>query len=258
MNEHINDETSVYAATHRKPEWSPWATAGFGLIVLAVFLLVQFAVVLVYVEIMILNAPGADSVLVAEEMQYDGTLLSIATIIGAIVAFAFIAFFIKLRRTYSILDYLSFRKVKRSTLVLCVCLVLVIGGLMDTITYLLGRPVVHEFMSTAYTTVVFKPLLWFAICFAAPFFEEVFFRGFLFTGFQSSRLGNVGAILLTTLPWTLIHVQYGPYELSQIFLLGVVLGVVRVRTQSIVPVILMHMVVNLAGTIQTAIVISGG
>jgi membrane protease YdiL (CAAX protease family) len=258
MTGHIANESLVDEIKPQKTVWGPWATAGFGFIVLAVFFLVQFAVGLVYVAMKILTTPGIDIQKFTEEAKCDGTLLSIASLFSSIVSLVFIALFAKIRKTRSTLDYLGIRAVRLKTLTGCACIAIGIVAVSDAVTYFLGRPIVHEFMSTMYSTVMFKPLLWLAICFAAPVFEEVFFRGFLFTGFQKSRLGNAGAILLTTLPWTMMHVQYGVYELSQIFVLGVVLGYTRVRSESTVPAIIMHITINLVATTETAIVTAGG
>ncbi|HDN26885.1 MAG TPA: CPBP family intramembrane metalloprotease [Thioploca sp.] len=95
--------------------------------------------------------------------------------------------------------------------------------------------------------------MWFAIVVAAPLFEEIFFRGFLFAGFQSSRLGNTGAILLTSLAWTVIHLQYEIYELSIVFVLGIILGIARLMSQSLYVPIAIHAFANLLATIELVI-----
>ena len=74
-------------------------------------------------------------------------------------------------------------------------------------------------------------IFWIAIVFAAPVFEEIFFRGFLFEGFRKSRIGDLGTVIITALTWAIIHTQYGYYEMSFIFLLGILLGVVRIKNR---------------------------
>ena len=120
----------------------------------------------------------------------------------------------------------------------------------DFLTRLLGRPLVPEFMVNVYETASFAPLLWVAFIAAAPLFEEVFFRGFLFEGFRHSRIGSIGAVLVTSLGWTVLHLQYGAYELGIIFVLGILFGVARVKTRSIHPPVLMHALFNLFAMIQ--------
>jgi len=88
-------------------------------------------------------------------------------------------------------------------------------------------------MVHVYETASVAPLLWVALIAAAPLFEEVFFRGFLFEGFQHSKLGPIGTVWLTSLGWTVLHLQYGTYELGTIFVLGILFGVARLKTRSI-------------------------
>ena len=87
----------------------------------------------------------------------------------------------------------------------------------------------------------------------APIFEEVFFRGFLFVGLRQSRVGVVGTIGLTALIWTLMHVQYSVYEMSTIFVLGIVLGIGRFKTDSLWSALLMHVFVNLIATLEVSL-----
>jgi membrane protease YdiL (CAAX protease family) len=79
----------------------------------------------------------------------------------------------------------------------------------------------------------------------APLFEEVFFRGFLFEGFRYSKLGPAGAIFVTSIVWAGFHMQYGLFQIASIFVLGIILGVVRYRTNSLWPPLAMHVFNNL-------------
>jgi uncharacterized protein len=93
--------------------------------------------------------------------------------------------------------------------------------------------------SDAYLTVAFAVTL-------GPLMEELFFRGFLYP-VVARRLGIVWGILLTALPFGLIHaVQYG-YAWGAvliIFLVGVVLTAVRARTKSVASSFLAHIGYN--------------
>ena len=84
------------------------------------------------------------------------------------------------------------------------------------------------------------------------------FRGFLLEGFRRSRLGPAGAVLLTSLIWTVLHAQYGLYELTHIFLLGIILGAARLSTGSVKVPMALHAVVNLIATIETHLAMSAG
>jgi sodium transport system permease protein len=71
--------------------------------------------------------------------------------------------------------------------------------------------------------------------------EELAFRGFLLSGFR--RSGKVGlAIALSSLSFGIIHMI--PQQVFNAALLGVVLGIICVRSRSILPCVAFHFVYN--------------
>ncbi|MCU1300591.1 MAG: Abortive infection protein [Candidatus Sulfotelmatobacter sp.] len=93
--------------------------------------------------------------------------------------------------------------------------------------------------SDAYLTAVFAVTL-------GPLMEEIFFRGFLYPVI-ARRLGVFWGILLTAIPFGLIHmVQYG-YAWGAVLiicLVGVVLTAVRAKTKSVASSFLAHVGYN--------------
>jgi membrane protease YdiL (CAAX protease family) len=86
----------------------------------------------------------------------------------------------------------------------------------------------------------------------APLMEELFFRGFLYP-VLARRLGLPIAVVLTALGFALLHVAqlgraWGPVLV--IFLVGIVLTIVRAKTNSVAAGVLIHMAYN--GTITVA------
>ncbi len=86
----------------------------------------------------------------------------------------------------------------------------------------------------------------------APLMEELFFRGFLYP-VLARRLGLAVAVFLTALAFALLHgaqlmFSWGPVLV--IFLVGVVLTLVRAKTNSVAAGVLIHMAYN--GTITVA------
>ena len=81
--------------------------------------------------------------------------------------------------------------------------------------------------------------------------EELFARGFLYRGWSESVLGPIGAIVLSSMVWTLLHLQYDWYFLGEVFSIGLLLGYFRYRTNSIWLTIFMHGLNNLAATLQS-------
>ena len=83
----------------------------------------------------------------------------------------------------------------------------------------------------------------------APIVEELLFRGFLFTQLKTTKLGVNGSIILTSLIWTSIHLQYDLFLLIPIFLLGLLLGYLMHKYNSLYLVIIVHAVHNLQATL---------
>ena len=75
-------------------------------------------------------------------------------------------------------------------------------------------------------------LLVIAFCVAAPISEEFFARGFLYRGWSESFLGPAGAILLSSLVWTALHLQYDWFFFGEVFSIGLLLGYLRYRSNS--------------------------
>ena len=69
-----------------------------------------------------------------------------------------------------------------------------------------------------------------------------------------SRLGALGALMLTSLVFAVIHLQYSVQGMAVVFGLGLLFGVMRWRSGSTVLTILMHAVWNL--TVGTAVMLS--
>jgi len=86
----------------------------------------------------------------------------------------------------------------------------------------------------------------------APLMEELFFRGFLYP-VLARRLGLPIAVVLTALGFAALHgaqLQFSWGPVLVIFLVGVVLTVVRAKTNSVAAGVLIHMAYN--GTITVA------
>jgi membrane protease YdiL (CAAX protease family) len=76
--------------------------------------------------------------------------------------------------------------------------------------------------------------------------EEFLFRGFLQVSLE--RKGDpTRAVLLSSLTWTMVHVN--PYWAVQIFIIGVVIGFLAWRTNSILPSLIVHGMNNLLSLI---------
>ena len=95
-----------------------------------------------------------------------------------------------------------------------------VGG-WDLLSRALGREVTPGFMGDVLKSAQADGALWLlviAFCVAAPMSEEIFARGFLsIAAGQESRLGVVGAIILSSLAWTSLHLQYDWFFFGEVF-----------------------------------------
>jgi hypothetical protein len=110
-------------------------------------------------------------------------------------------------------------------------------------------------MVGVWQTAGFLPLLLVALIVAAPVFEEIGFRGFLFQGIAKLPYGGIPAILVTASLWALIHQQYDWFGIGTIFVTGLFLGAVRLKTGSTTLTIVLHALMNLAASIEAFFVI---
>jgi uncharacterized protein len=87
----------------------------------------------------------------------------------------------------------------------------------------------------------------------APVSEELMFRGFLFRGWARSDRSTWPAIVVISLLWAALHVQYDWTGILQIFIIGLFLGWMRWRSGSTLLTFLLHALFNLEGTIETVL-----
>ena len=90
-----------------------------------------------------------------------------------------------------------------------------------------------------------------AIGLLGPIAEELGFRGLLMAWIRRTRLGIVGAIVITAALWSAMHLQYSPALLMLIFLDGIVLGLARHYSRSLLLPIVMHIGGNLFSISQS-------
>ena len=163
-------------------------------------------------------------------------------------------FFARLRRGLPALPYLGVHWVPLRQWWGWIPSLIALVAVSDFLTHLSGRPVVPEFMHEVWESALFLPLLLAALLVAAPIGEEVFFRGFIFRGLEFSRLGWLGATVITSAIWAFIHFQYDWVGVTVIFAAGLLLGAVRHHTGSIIPCILLHALMNVIATVELLVV----
>ena len=81
---------------------------------------------------------------------------------------------------------------------------------------------------------------------AAPFGEEIFFRGFL-QNILIKQLGIKIGVFLSALLFAVLHTGYWEYSAAflSVLFLGFALSFVRLQTHSLIPCIMIHLFNNL-------------
>lgn len=90
-----------------------------------------------------------------------------------------------------------------------------------------------------------------AIGLVGPLAEETLMRGLVLHLLQRSRLGIVGAILLSSAAWAVMHYSYGLGTVLLIACDGMLLGLARHKTGSLWVPISMHVLGNLFSIYQS-------
>jgi membrane protease YdiL (CAAX protease family) len=236
--------------------WGFWASTGFGLSAVVAWSAIQLlAAFLVMGWLRSSALPGAD----AGALMSHALTISVVTILAMPVPILVVAYAAR-RAGCSPADYLALRWPKRAELIIGILIVAVLLPVGDLTSWLTGRDLIPPAVVDTYRTarasgVLTMLLLAIALVIAAPLMEEILFRGFLLPGYAQSPLGVAGAIVLTSVGWAVMHIQYEWYYIGQIVLLGCVLGWLRWRSGSTILTIILHGIVNAAALVQVAFVV---
>lgn len=233
--------------------WGAAATVVWAAVALAVFFAAQIGFVLVFVAATMGHLPPQALEKEMLKVQTNGDVLAVATFLSAPATVLALFIIVKIKRAANITDTLALHVPSPGVLARWLVATIVLIAVLDAFTWLIGKPIVPEFMQAVYRSAEQRGVLWFAFIVAAPLAEELLFRGFVVSGLAPSRFGPAGAVIVAALAWAAIHVQYDLYGIGTIVVLGLLLGAARIRTGTVVVPMAMHALMNLVATIETAI-----
>jgi membrane protease YdiL (CAAX protease family) len=234
----------------RPPQvWKFIGTSLWGLVVFAAMFVGQLSVLAYFV--MTGPAPfGFDKI-----TEYAGNGLTVALSVVMGLPAALLALWIAIRKSrLPFADYLALRWMSWRYLLLgIVALVVLVMG-WEGVSNAVGHESSAAFMVEVLKSARAEGALWLlvvAFCVVAPITEELLTRGFLYRGWSESALRPAGAIVLSSLVWTAMHLQYDWFFFGEVFSIGLLFGYLRYRSGSIWLTVILHGLNNLAATLQT-------
>ncbi len=189
------------------------------------------------------------------QTPFDGVLVTLFIFISNPITIGVLAFAVWLRHTPQI-EYFALHWPQGRDVTLGLACLIGLIALSDGALYLSGRDLVTTFQLQSYTTAAAEgwlPAMLVGAIVIAPAGEEIMFRGFLFRGWARSERFAWPAIVAISVVWAGLHVQYDWTGVLQIFVIGLFLGWMRLRSGSTLLTFVLHALFNLEGTLETAI-----
>lgn len=222
----------------------------FGVLALIIGMVIAFFVsqlIGVYIAGKLL-LPAANRLSIGDIFYFgsnNGTIVSLSIIVSLILLSALSVLIINLRGGDS-RQYLALKPFSLTLGIKLFGLLLLFMIASQVLTYVLDKAP-SAFVDPLYASVSSVWLLIIAMVVVAPLYEELVFRGLLWTAiaeqFDRSR-GAVIASVVTSLIFAVIHLQYGIYEISTIIVLALIFCYARFKSGSLLLPILLHSINN--------------
>jgi hypothetical protein len=229
--------------------WKFWGSALWGLVVFAAMFVGQIGVVI----LLVLKRGGEVDLDAVKAISSNGVAISLSVMAG--LPAVLLALWLAIRWTrISFADYLALRWTSWGNVVIGVVGLVVLVEGWDLLSHAIGHEATPGFMIDVMNSARSAGALWLmalAFCVAAPITEELFSRGFLYRGWSESFLRVPGAIFLSSLVWTGMHLQYDRFFFGEVFCIGLWFGYIRYRSNSIWLTIVLHGLNNLGALAQT-------
>lgn len=224
--------------------WSLRATLLWGLLIAGVFIGMQALVASIYVHLATDGLPLAEKQLRYDELVTDGDLLGWATVVSGVVGALLTIAAVSLKPGSDVRAYLGLNMGAAGQWLKWFLWFLGLLVVLELLAVIAEDAGSLDFMEGVYQSADSKLLLFIAVVVVASVCEELFFRGFLLEGLRHTFLGAGGSVVLTALLWSVVHVQYNAFGMASIFLIGIFLGLVRLRSGSTILAMVLHALNN--------------
>lgn len=246
-----SDAPTVIPPELPKEPWNGWWTLLWVVVLLFVWQTVQGIGMVIYMAFSgllgeIIGSKGAMSEEELMTRMLDGDVIGTLTVVTIFAVCPLAWFMGKVKKPWGGMEYLGHRKVAwwQWPVWWVITFLLMMG--MNALGPSLGMDEMHDSMISMTQSTDYPVLLFLGIAVGAPLVEEFVFRGIAWRGWRKSWLGLWGTIILTTLLWSVLHLQYLNEPPIFIFLavFGVVLGLAREYTGNVWVPVMMHALNN--------------
>lgn len=233
---------------HRLP-WGPWKSLGLAAIIMASQIIVSTICLFAYMAYSTFSNSSFSVITFLNNLESNNLFVFSATAISAPVMIWLVIIFARMKKGVPLDEYLGLKRIPLKQIgmwLLGTIIYLIVSGLLlDSLGVQDSKFMKDVGKSNTITLMVFTVV----VVSVVPLYEELIFRGFLYTGFLHSSQGVAGAIIIPSLIWSIIHIQYEPIFIVSIFLMGIIFGIARYVTRSIWTPIAMHSFMNLVASI---------
>ena len=236
---------SLIPPSPNNPPWNSWIAIVLWIFSVLLIIFLPFLFVIPYAASQNINL--ADAQMLADFLKNSPTaiLLNVIAIFPAHFFTLLVAWFVVTKnKTYSFRQTLGWSSGNFRWFYYILILVgfFAIAGVVNYLMPNKGNELERILQSSR--TAVF--IVAFLATFTAPLVEEVIYRGILYSAFQRS-IGRAGAVVIVTALFALVHVpQYwgSPGTIFLICLLSLVLTLVRVKSDNLLPCVILHTIFN--------------
>lgn len=195
--------------------------------------------------------PAADQLSIAELFLLGGehgTVVSLSVLISFMLLTLMTWLVVRAKTTSArqALDYLGFRAFTLYSALQGLAILIVFTIINEVLSVYFDRDPM-DFVAPLFASTDSKWLLIVVIVLVAPLYEELVFRGLLWSAIAEQfdrRRGIIIASVVTSLIFAFIHQQYQLYEMGAIAVLALIFCYVRVKSSSILLPMLLHVVNN--------------
>lgn len=196
-----------------------------------------------FIVITFIMAQAVSSYWLLQIFVYEyGTVTSLSAMVTLFVIFAMIWLLIKINKA-NFGEFMAIRPFRWRYLFIFSILLFLLNLIIDGVTTWLDREPM-QFMDALILTANPLWLLILAVIVIVPIYEELIFRGFMWSGLVGTKLGVWGTAIVTSVVFAVIHVQYGWVELLGIFALAMLFSYARLLSGSLLLPIILHIFNN--------------